>query len=131
MDIKKSYTLPFPVDQVFAAWISSDTVIAPASRMLVEPAPGGRYQLFMEGPDGGASTLGVFHKVEHNARLIYTWEWNGDGAVSLIDVTFRANEGGTVITLAHRGFTSADSANMHDSGWDAYISGLVAFLGKR
>ena len=131
MNIDKSYELPFPLSTVYAAWVSSETVIAPADRMNVEPTPGGAYELFMEGPDGAMSNKGRFHAVTPDERVVYTWEWNGDGEVTVIDVRFEARGDKTGVTLSHRGFLSEESAKMHDAGWDSYIEGLTAFLSAK
>ncbi|MEX0317146.1 MAG: SRPBCC domain-containing protein [Ruegeria sp.] len=131
MNIDKEYELPFPVSEVFTAWVSSETIIPPASRMNIEPVPGGCYELFMDGPDGGASNRGRFHLVQPNERLVYTWEWNGDGEVTVIDVTFQSDGPQTRLRLSHRGFLSEDSAKMHDAGWDSYIQGLTDHIRRQ
>ena len=51
MIIEKQYELPFPISHVYAAWVSSDTVIPPATSMDVLPEVGGHYRLIMEMPD--------------------------------------------------------------------------------
>lgn len=126
MDIHKSYSLPFPLAQVYAAWVSSETVIAPATRMEVQPEVGGAYRLFIEDAAGAilSQTEGQFSLVEPEARVRYSWEWNGDGEVTDIDVRFAAEGAKTRITLAHTGFTKPESHAAHDSGWDSYITGF-------
>lgn len=126
--IKKSYFLPHPAEQIYAAWISSQTVIAPAERMHIEPLVGGRYQLFMEAGSARPSNEGRFLELVSNNRLRYTWEWYSDGEVSEITVEFSAASGGTDIAITHAGFASSQSAAMHDAGWDSYIRGLSVFL---
>jgi len=122
--IEKTCILPFPVARVYAAWISPSTVIPPATRMDIDARVGGHYRLFMESPDHSARADGVFRTVEPGARLVYSWEWNGDGAVSEIAVTFRERPGETEIRLDHSGFENPGSAALHDAGWDAYLTGL-------
>jgi len=131
MEIQKSYELPFPVADVYAAWVSSDTVIPPATAMDVLPEVGGHYRLLMEMPDFTGKNEGEFLIVEPDQRVVYTWEWNGDGEVSTIDVRFIATETGTRIELHHTGFTKPESVENHDAGWDSYIEGFKAFLENR
>lgn len=131
MDIEKTYELPFPRAVVFDTWVSSDTVIVPADEMIVEGVSGGRYELIMHGPDGGARNAGRFHSVAKNERVVYTWEWNGDGEVTVIDVTFQDAGENTKISLSHRGFKTEHSRAMHESGWDSYITGLIGFIRAR
>jgi len=128
MDIHKVYTVPFPPETVYAAWVSSDTVIAPATAMDIDPVVGGHYRLIMETPEFAGRNEGAFLAVDPNAHLRYTWEWNGDGEVTEIDVTFSATQEGTEIKLTHSGFRNEESKERHSSGWDSYIGGFSAFL---
>lgn len=131
MDIEKTYELPFPPQQVYAAWVSSDTVIAPATSMDINPVVGGHYRLIMENPEFTGKNEGEFLIVEPNRHVRYTWEWNNDGEITEIDVVFSESPTGTRIVLQHTGFKHAESAEMHASGWDSYINGLTEFLEKR
>ncbi len=129
MVIEKSYDLPFPIEAVYAAWVSSDTVIPPATSMDVLPEVGGHYRLLMEMPDFTGKNEGTFSRVEPGERVTYTWEWNGDGEVSEIDVRFESINTGTRVSLTHSGFTKTESVTNHDTGWDSYIEGFTAHLG--
>ena len=128
MKIEKTYELPYPVATVYSAWVSSDTVIPPATSMDVLPEVGGHYRLIMEMPDFSGKNEGTFSVVEPNARVVYTWEWNGDGEVTTIDVRFEATSDGTRVTLLHTGFTKEESVSNHDGGWDSYLEGFTAHL---
>ncbi len=131
MEITKRYELPFPLETVYAAWVSSDTVIPPATGMDVLPEVGGHYRLLMDMPDFKGMNEGKFLRVEPNQRVTYTWEWNGDGEVSTIDVRFSQSGDGTRIDLLHNGFTREESVTNHDSGWDSYIEGFTGYLSGR
>ena len=131
LSIEKTYVLPFPVDVVYQAWVSSDTVIPPATEMDIDPRVGGHYRLIMKTPEFEGRNEGEFLLVEPNQRVRYTWEWNGDGEVSIIDVAFVATQHGTQITLQHTGFSKPESVAAHDSGWDSYVAGLKALLSGR
>lgn len=131
MDIDKTYLLPFPVELVYSCWTSSKTVIPPATRMDIDPVVGGHYRLFMEMPDAKMSNEGRFLEVVSDQLLKYTWEWNGDGEVTEITVRFNARENGTEIHILHTGFATKESAVMHDSGWDSYVDGLIAFISDK
>lgn len=130
MKIEKACTLPFPVARVYAAWISPATVIPPATRMEIDARVGGHYRLIMDNPDFAARAEGVFRTVEPETRLVYSWQWNGDGEVSEIAVTFCEQSGATGVRLVHSGFEKPESAAMHDTGWDAYFSGLHDHLAR-
>jgi uncharacterized protein YndB with AHSA1/START domain len=128
MRIEQSYDLPFAPDQVYAAWVSSETVIAPATGMDISPVVGGHYRLIMATPEFTGRNEGRFLVVEPGKHLVYTWEWNGDGEVSEIDVSFIDTPTGTHVAILHSGFENQDSLDNHKSGWDAYMTGLEAFL---
>lgn len=131
MLITKTYELPYPLADVYAAWVSSETVIPPATSMDVLPIEGGHYRLYMETPDFTMTNEGKFTVVKPEEQVVYTWEWNKDGEVTTIDVRFSATEVGTRIDLTHTGFEKAESVQMHDEGWDSYIRGLIVFLDDR
>ena len=128
MYIAKTIEIPFSADAVYRAWVSSDTVIPPATSMDIDPVPGGRYRLLMETPDLSMRNEGRFLVVTPGKHIRYTWEWNGDGEVTEIDVTFIPISGGAEVRLHHSGFRSDESRSMHDSGWDSYFAGLIAHL---
>ena len=128
MDLEKRYELTFPIGQVYAAWVSSDTVIPPATKMDVLPEVGGHYRLYMDTPDFTMTNEGTFSVVEPEQRVVYTWEWNNDGEVSTIDVRFAETSSGTEIHIHHSGFEKPESMSQHDAGWDSYVQGLTALL---
>ena len=126
--IEKSYDLPFPPERVYAAWVSSDTVISPATGMDIDPVVGGHYRLIMDTPEYSGRNEGTFLTVEPGKHVRYTWEWNSDGEVTEIDVAFAASEVGTRITLVQDGFQHQESMQRHADGWDSYIRGFTRFL---
>ena len=129
--IDKTWLLPVPRARLYAAWVSSDTVIPPATRMDVQPEVGGHYRLFVETPDGVTGTDGVFEVVEPEQRLVYGWAWDG-GPSSRIEVDFEdagaALPGGTRFHLRHTELENDDAIAAHDAGWDAYVEKLTARL---
>jgi uncharacterized protein YndB with AHSA1/START domain len=128
MKIEKTYNLPFPLENVYQAWVASTTVIAPATSMDIDPRVGGHYRLLIDSPDFTGKNEGRFSRVEPLSRLTYTWEWNNDGEISTIDVQFTSAEAGTRVDIAHSGFSSQESMSAHDTGWDSYIEGLSKHL---
>lgn len=128
MLIDKTYVLPFSVAQTYAAWVSPDTVIAPATRMEVSPVVGGLYQLFIEGGENNTNCEGLFDIVEPENRLRYTWQWDGDNEITVVDVSFKPAGERTEVRIRHSGFERKDSFEKHDKGWDSYIDGLTAHL---
>ena len=130
MELEKRDEIPFPVAQGFAAGLSSETVIRPATEMDALPEVGGHYRLFTETPAFDTTNEGTFSIVEPEQRVVYTREWNHDGEVSTIDVCFAQSEIGTGIHILHSGFEKPKSVAQHDSGWDSYLAGLTAHLSE-
>jgi len=130
MKLDKTWQVPFAVADFYNAWISPDSVIPPATRLEISATNGGHYRLIIDSPDFAARAEGLFSRVEANHRLTYSWQWNGTGSVTEIDVTFSPSAEGTRIRLIHSGFDDADSRGQHDRGWDSYISGLSTHLAR-
>jgi hypothetical protein len=53
----------------------------------------------------------------------------GDGE-SLVEVTFEARAGSTLLRLRHTGLTSDEMRTPHRSGWTQILSGLDPFLSE-
>lgn len=130
MLVVKQYQLEFSPETVYSAWVSSDTVIPPATSMDIKAVAGGHFRLYAADPDFSTHNFGTFSMVEPNQHLRYSWQWSGDPEMTVIDVTFTAKHTGTQIDLIHSGFRSRESQTMHDSGWDSYIQGLGKFLSE-
>ncbi len=127
LDIHKRYTLPFPPEAVFDCWVSADSVVAPVTAIEVEPKQGGLFKLIVAG-EPEAQMVGRFLQFDRPTKLVYTWEWNQDGEVSQVDVTFTPVDGGTVVIINHMGFEYTASRDSHDRGWDSYIEGIQQLL---
>lgn len=131
MEIRQSYDVLFAPAEIFAAWVSSATVISPATAMDIEPVVGGHYRLIMAMAEGTTVAEGRFLLVDPNRNLRYTWEWNDDGEVAVIDVTLTEIPLGTRVDIHHSEFNSPESADRHAAGWDNYIDGLSEFLARQ
>ncbi|MEM1229556.1 MAG: SRPBCC domain-containing protein [Pseudomonadota bacterium] len=130
MQILKTFELPLPPEQVYAAWVSSDTVIPPATAMDIDPRVGGHYRLIIETPEFSSRNDGTFLELKPGVHVRYSWQWQGDDEQTIIDVRFEPLEDGqaTRIVLEHSGFAREESHAQHEQGWDAYFAGLRAFL---
>ena len=128
MQIDSTWYLPFPPSEVYAAWVSNDTVIPPATRMDIKAEVGGHYRLTAAGDDFVASNEGTFLVVEQNKRLIYTWHWQGDDETTEVEAQFKAHPEGTELHLLHGRFDTNESLTNHDNGWNSYVAGLRELL---
>ena len=122
----KTYHLPSDLETTYQHWVSNDTVIAPASRMEIEPRVGGTYRLIMP---GDMTMNGVFSEVVPNQALTYSWQWDGSDEQTQVNVQFSGTASGTDVRIVHSGFTSQDSYDNHASGWDSYVDGFTLLVG--
>ena len=129
--IDSTWFLPFPPERVYAAWVSSDTVIPPATKMDIKPEVGGHYRLFAQNDTMTMTNEGTFLEVEPDRHLRYTWQWSGDDEVTQIDVLFSPHTDGTELRLQHRDFLTEQSRNNHDNGWTSYVAGLIQFIAEQ
>jgi len=131
MTINKEYKLAFKNETLYNAWISPKMIVPPITKMYCEPVKGGKLILYSK-PSFGISVMqGRFIEVISNKKLVYTWAWEDSGEETLVTVKFNEASEGCKILLEHAWFQTKESKEMHDSGWDNYIKGLLEILMKR
>ena len=127
-EIHKNYRFDRSPERVFEAWTSNDTIVAPVTRHEIELRVGGKIRLFIETDEMTSVMEGEYKEISKPDRLVYTWEWVGSGEMTTVIVQFEAIEGGTEVSIVHSGFTSQESKETHDSGWDSYLEQLAERL---
>jgi uncharacterized protein YndB with AHSA1/START domain len=133
-----------PRELVFRAWTHSECVAAwwgphgfsnPVCE--VDPRPGGRFTVHMQGPDGAVYPGGgVFLEVEPPRLLIFTSTFEGKRGEVLIDavntVVFEDVGGRTRLTLNARVVRAAREAARNlagmEEGWTQSLERLAAIL---
>jgi uncharacterized protein YndB with AHSA1/START domain len=102
----------------FVQWMGSLAVL--------DPVPGGRYRVRMR---DGVEVRGQFLEIDPPKRLVFTWGWTGDHAVSpgstRVEVTVDAEDGGTRVVLRHHDLPDDAQAGHHRQGWELYLGRLV------
>jgi uncharacterized protein YndB with AHSA1/START domain len=77
----------------------------------------------------GHIAAGEFVALDEPRRLVYTWGWEGDGAVapgsSTIEIHLHVEGDGTRLTFLHTGLPSEESVASHSHGWDNYLPRLA------
>jgi uncharacterized protein (TIGR03086 family) len=126
MTIEKSVLVPLDADRTFALLTEPErlrrwqTVSA-----RVDLRAGGEFRWTVV---PGANAGGTFVEVEPGRRLVYTWGWEGDEALSpgtsTVTVTLEPAEGGTTVRLVHEGLTP-EQEESHSSGWDHFMERLA------
>ena len=129
-----------PRDQVFDAWTNPEVLkrwwaAAPTwgtPLAEVDAREGGRYRLSMRTDTGAVHTVsGEYREVRPPERLAYTWKWEeGPDPVmagsedTLVEIDFLEDGEGTLVKLAHSGFTTAEIRDMHTHGWQSVLANL-------
>lgn len=98
----------------------------------LDPRPGGGFRCDI---NGDAVANGAYVELEPPSRVVFTWGWEGEDAVtkpgsSTVEVLLEPQEEGTRVRLIHRDLPSAESAEKHSHGWRHYLDRLaIAALG--
>jgi uncharacterized protein YndB with AHSA1/START domain len=129
----KAWTEPAQLKQ----WLELGEGMAIES-IRIDLRAGGRFR-FQTTMDGEFFTAaGTYLEVTPPERLVYTWAWEKDGAgtafgeiegtetqvtVDFVDLGQR-----TRLVLTHEKFTSTESRDRHQGGWQDWLGRLARFL---
>ena len=87
--------------------------------------PGGVYRVRM---NSDRVALGEYVEVDPPSRVVFTWGWEGDGAVppgsTRVEITLREDGDFTILSLRHTGFTTDGATASHREGWPMYMERL-------
>jgi uncharacterized protein YndB with AHSA1/START domain len=91
----------------------------------LDPVPGGIYRIVV---NGRSTVRGAFVEVEPPSRVVFTWGFEEtDGLMppgtSTVEITLRADGGGTVLRLVHRDIPEP-AVERHGMGWDHFLERL-------
>lgn len=141
--------LKAPAQLAFTAWTTPEHIqqwMCPNPGMkiasaLMDVRVGGKFRIQMQQEDGEYFTaVGEFNEVKVPERLVYTWDWEKDGAgtefgevegnTSLITVEFIPRAEKTEFILTHTRFAKVESRDSHAEGWSNITDGFAAFVEK-
>jgi uncharacterized protein YndB with AHSA1/START domain len=99
----------------------------------------GQFRLQTRMADGEFFTAaGTYLEVKTPERLVYTWDWEKDGAgtefgelegdETQVTVEFRAKANRTQLVLTHEKFASVEKRDRHEKGWQSWIDRLAKFV---
>lgn len=123
--------------KVFAAWTDPEKVkrwMGPGEvqvmRAECDPRVGGRFRWLMKTPAGEEHDVsGVYREVVANEKLVFTWAWKSTPErESLVTLTFKDDNGGTVMTLLHEQFFDEAARDSHQGGWNGAMDKLEKYL---
>jgi uncharacterized protein YndB with AHSA1/START domain len=120
---------------VFAAWTEADLIrkwFAPGamavSHAATDPREGGAYAITMRDDDGDTETAsGTYREVVPGRKLVFTWGWQrAPHEETLVTVEFADQGQGTLVTVTHARFRTAEQAGRHAQGWEGCLANLAA-----
>ena len=134
LTIKRRFNAP-PA-KVFAAWTDPEKVkrwMGPgevkALSVEANPRTGGRYRWLMQAPSGDQHDVsGVYREVIPNEKLVFTWTWKTTPERESLALTFKADAGGTLMTLTHEQFFDEEARDRHQGGWNGAMEKLDKYL---
>jgi uncharacterized protein YndB with AHSA1/START domain len=135
LTIKRRFNAP-PAN-VFAAWTDPEKVkrwMGPGEVQVLsvdsDARTGGRYRWVMQAPSGEIHDVsGVYREVVPNEKLVFTWAWKTTPErESLVTLTFKPDNGGTLMTLTHEQFFDEDARDRHNQGWTGAMEKLDKYL---
>jgi uncharacterized protein YndB with AHSA1/START domain len=131
-------TFDAPRDLVWKAWTERmDQWSAPRGFTIPvsegDLRPGGAWRACMRTPDGKDLWLGgVYQEIVEPERLVFTHAWNDEsgqpGPETLVTVTFVERNGKTEMHFTQTGFTSDESREGHNGGWNESFDKLEEML---
>ena len=121
-----------PVDRVFKAWTDPKLMqrwFCPGqmtAHVDADPRVGGAYRIEMREASGETHTVaGTYQEIAENARLVFSWRWEGSQMETIVRVDFKASGSNqTDLTIVHSGFDGEDTRDKHNAGWTACLDKL-------
>ena len=98
--------------------------LAPTAEVDLEE--GGRFRV--ASPTAGMAVEGSYVEVEPPRRLVSTWSWDGEDAVTLVTIELAPAGGGTGLDLVHEGFADERARDDHVQGWTDCLDRLPGWL---
>jgi uncharacterized protein YndB with AHSA1/START domain len=147
VDLKLSRFIPGPPGEVFDVWFDPASPGGPwhgAAKVMMNLAVDGMFYFGIERAalekkgiavrgTGLLGHFGRFTAVDRPRAVEHTWmSEHTHGIETTVSVTFEPRDGGTQLTLVHRGVPDDETGRRHEGGWTFLLERLEAhFGGKR
>jgi uncharacterized protein YndB with AHSA1/START domain len=111
----------------------------PVESVKADLRVGGKFRIQLKRADGEFFTAaGTYLEVKAPERLVFTWDWEKDGAgaefgelegnETRVTLEFRASGKRTQLVLTHEKFASNESRDRHVGGWKIWVGRLAKFV---
>lgn len=120
---------------ILMQWFAPEGVITESAE--VDLREGGNYKLILKMPDGEqVQHYGTYRQISPPEKLVFTWILDGqvcegqksEQSETLVTVEFNSLGDQTRVSLTHDLFLTEKTKEMHASGWNACLDGLLRFL---
>lgn len=139
-ELTVSRLIDAPPALVFKAWTTPEHAArwwGPRGFVItscrLDACPGGTYRVAMRSPEGSMHTKrGIYREVLPPERLSFTYAWEDEhgqpGHEMFVTVTFRPQDGKTLLTLHQTGFESIAARDSHRGGWTSCLERFADFM---
>ena len=135
IDVKLSRLIPGPADEVFDVWFDPQSPGGPwhgAKKVIMNLAVDGVFYFGIERANGLLGHLGRFVAIDRPRAAEHTWmSENTQGIETTVSLSFEPREGGTQMTILHRGVPDDDRGHKHEGGWTFLLSRLENEFARR
>jgi len=125
--------IPATREDVFDAWLDAETMAewmrpgdAFEAKVELDPRVGGKFHILMIHGRDDNDHWGEYLEIDRPSRLSFTWiSKNTSMQPTIVTIELREVEGGTQLTLTHRGLPQP-KIDDHRKGWGMIVEKLAA-----
>jgi len=124
-------------EKIFAAWTDPKKMMcwwgpkdAVTFRAEADLRVGGRFAVGFRTPNSEDNNVsGIYREIVPNRKLVFTWVWRSTPErESLVTVSLKPDEGGTILTLLHEQFHDETARANHERGWSQTLDMLATYV---
>jgi uncharacterized protein YndB with AHSA1/START domain len=124
-ELVASVHIDAPPETVFPYFTDGELMVRwLGTTATLDPTPGGVFAVDV----GDSAARGTYVSLDPVHSVVFTWGMPGSGTLppggTTVEVTFTPLNGGTLVTLVHRGL-AAEHRRSHEEGWRTFLSKLT------
>jgi uncharacterized protein YndB with AHSA1/START domain len=146
IDVKLSRFIPGPPGEVFDVWFDPECPGGPwhgAKKVIMNLAVDAMFYFGIEraalekkgiAVHGGGTVghFGRFTAIDRPRAVEHTWmSEHTHGIETAVSVMFEPRDGGTQMTIVHRGVPDDENGRRHESGWKSLLARVEQHFGGR